>query len=859
MRTSLSLSCCRLSGLVCCFFAISWSLTCCGDDRRPSVVDKTTAKEVAKLLQERHLSRRPLDDEAAKRAFDLYIKALDSAKVYLTQADIDEFAANKSQLDDMLIKGDVKLAFAIFDRFLQRVDERVAMAVKMVDDEIDFTVDEEIVVDPKSLEYPKTEDEADDRWRKRIKYNLLVLKSEKDAEGEPKEVAELRQELHLNAEAAKRAFVLFVKALDSAKVYLTQADIDEFATNKLQIDDMLIKGDVTRVFAIFDLFLQRVDKRVAMALKSVDKDAEGEPKEIAELRQELQLSPLPPDDKAAQRAFVLFVKALDPAKVYLTQADIDEFATNKLQIDDMLIKGDVTRVFAIFDRFLQRVKMAVNKERLKKRFKAFKNRMHQFDNEDIVETFVTAVTMGYDPHTTYFSKSSYENFEIEMGLQLEGIGATLASTDDGLTEIKRIVPGGAADKSGYVKVDDKIVAVGQGSEGEMVDVTDMKLDDVVHLIRGNAGTIVRLNILPGDSNEIKSFTITREKIELKDSEAHGIVFDVGKKADGSPYKIGVIDLPSFYSDMNESNRNSNYKSATRDMKRILGEFKQQKIDAVVLDLSLNGGGSLREAVDISGLFIDRGPIVQVKDSFGQIRALNDTVSGMSWDGPLVVMTSKFSASASEILAGAIQDYKRGIVVGDSATHGKGTVQNLIDLNQEIFQVAEPTDRIYGAFKVTMQQFYRPQGDSTQKRGVLADVVLPSITDHMDVSESDLDYAVDFDKVPTARFSALNLVTNESLEKLRQRSEERRQASEDFVKRQKDIGLYIDQKDKKSLSLSEEKFFARRKELNADKEDEKMMEKQANPGEIKRDFFMEEILSITVDYMEDLASGGVAVK
>ena len=269
--------------------------------------------------------------------------------------------------------------------------------------------------------------------------------------------------------------------------------------------------------------------------------------------------------------------------------------------------------------------------------------------------------------------------------------------------------------------------------------------------------------------------------------------------------------------------------------------------------------SLREAVDTTGLFIDRGPVVQVKDSFGQIRALNDTVSGMAWDGPLVVMTSKFSASASEILAGAIQDYKRGIVVGDSSTHGKGTVQNLIDLNQEIFQVAEPTDRIFGAFKVTMQQFYRPQGDSTQKRGVLADLVMPSITDHMDVSESDLDHAMDFDKVPSARFSPLNLVNNEALEKLRQRSEERRQASEDFVKRQRDIGLYIDQKDKKTLSLSEEKFFARRKELNADKEDEKMMEKQANPGEITRDFFMEEILSITVDYMEALASSGVAAK
>ena len=684
MRTSLSLSCCHLSGIVCGLLAVSWSLTCQADERRPSVVDKSTAKEVAKLLQERHLSRRPLNDEAAQRAFDLYVKALDSAKVYLTQADIDEFATSKLQIDDMFIKGDVTLAFAIFDRFLQRVDERVAMAVKMVDEDIDFNIDEDIVIDPKSLEYPKSEEEAIDRWRKRIKYNLLVLKSEKDAKVEPK-------------------------------------------------------------------------------------------------------------------------------------------------------------------------------ERLKKRFKAFKNRMHQFDNEDIVETFVTAVTMGYDPHTTYFSKSSYENFEIEMGLQLEGIGATLASTDDGLTEIKRVVPGGAADKSGYLKVDDKIVAVGQGMEGELVDVTDMKLDDVVHLIRGNAGTVVRLNILPGDSNQLKSFAITREKIELKDSEAHGIVFDVGKKADGTPYQIGVIDLPSFYSPMNESDRNSNDKSATRDMKRILGEFKQRKIDAVVLDLTLNGGGSLREAVDTTGLFIDRGPVVQVKDSFGQIRALNDTVSGMAWDGPLVVMTSKFSASASEILAGAIQDYKRGIVVGDSSTHGKGTVQNLIDLNQEIFQVAEPTDRIFGAFKVTMQQFYRPQGDSTQKRGVLADVVLPSITDHMDVSESDLDYAMDFDKVPSARFSPLNLVNNDALEKLRQRSEERRQASEDFVKRQKDIGLYIDQKDKKTLSLSEEKFFARRKELNADKEDEKMMEKQANPGEIKRDFFMEEILSITVDYMEALASNGVAAK
>jgi carboxyl-terminal processing protease len=379
------------------------------------------------------------------------------------------------------------------------------------------------------------------------------------------------------------------------------------------------------------------------------------------------------------------------------------------------------------------------------------------------------------------------------------------------------------------------------------------------MIRGQAGTVVRLSILAADSTEVKTLTITREKIELKDSEARGVVFEAGQKSDGTAYKVGVIDLPSFYSDMDETSRGANFKSTTRDLRRILGEFKQQKVDAVVLDLTTNGGGSLREAIDSTGLFIDRGPVVQVKDSYGQVRALNDTASGMVWDGPLVVVCSKFSASASEILAGAVQDYQRGIVIGDSSTHGKGTVQNLIDLNQEIFQVANPTDQIFGALKVTMQQFYRPQGDSTQKRGVLSDIVLPSITDHMDVSESDLDYAMDFDKVPEVRFERLKMVNGDMLERIRQKSTERRQSSEEFAKRNRAIELYIEQREKKTLSLSEEKFFARRQELDADKEDEKAIEAQANPGEIERDFFMDEILNIAVDYIEELNAGGVAVK
>ncbi len=558
------------------------------DDRTIKIVDKIVAKEVAKLIQKRHLSNHPLDEEMSRRAFDLYIKALDGTKLYLMQSDIDEFKPQAPKLGDMLSKGDLEFAFSIFERFLSRVDARVEMADKMIDDLNDFTVDEQMETDPKKLNYCATEDEAVERWRKRLKYQLLILKSEKDAKVEPK-------------------------------------------------------------------------------------------------------------------------------------------------------------------------------ERLKKRFKTFALRMHQFDSEDVLEMFATSITSSYDPHTTYFSSSTYENFLIEMQLRLEGIGATLQAGDDGLTIIKRIVPGGTADKSGEVKVEDKIVSVGQGADGEMVDVTDMKLDDVVHLIRGPAGTVVRLAILPADANEMKTIAITREQIELKDSEAHGKIFDAGAKSDGTKYKVGVIDLPSFYSDMEEGIRSSDAKSATRDMRRILNDFKQQNADVVVLDLRLNGGGSLREAIDTTGLFIDRGPVVQVKDAFGQIYTHNDTVSGMSWDGPLIVLTSKFSARRSEILAGAVQDYHRGLIVGDSSTHGKGTVQNLIDLDQEIFNSEKPPQRMFGALKITMQQFYRPLGDSTQKRGVVSDVVLPSITDHMDVSESDLDYALDFDKVPPARITSMTQV-NDSIVK-----------------------------------------------------------------------------------------------
>lgn len=649
----------------------------------PSMAERQVSLLVTQLMQREHLSRRQLDDSIAQRSFKMFTRALDPMKIYFMKSDIDQFKNYQNDIDNQIQQGKYDIAFAIFKRFLKRVDQRVETAMELVSSEFDYSLDEEIVTDRDLIEYPANEEQARDRWRKRIKYNMLVLDNDKS-------------------------------------------------------------------------------------------DSDKEPSEV-----------------------------------------------------------------------------------LTNRYKSYSRRMHQLDNSDIVEMFITAITTSFDPHTSYMSSETFENFMITMRLQLEGIGATLQSSeDDGYTVIKRIVPGGAADKQGDLKVEDKIVAVGQGvGESEMTDVTGMKLDDVVKQIRGKAGTVVKLAVL-SENSEIRTISITREKIKLEDSAAQGTVFEEGKKADGSPFKVGVIDLPSFYADLeNASRRSSEYKSTTRDVDRILKDFQTKAVDAVVLDLRRNGGGSLREAIDCTGLFINRGPVVQVKGANGRINQYDDERPGMSWNGPLVVLTSKFSASASEILAGAVQDYGRGIVVGDTTSHGKGTVQSLMNLNQIAFETENPPS-IFGALKITMQQFYRPNGDSTQKRGVLADVVLPSITDKMDVGESDLDYPVEFDKIPAANFRRMQLAEAGLLDSLRQSSLDRVNASEEFKKNQEKIDAYLEQKERKSVSLNREKYLARREKFDAEEEEKDTIDEQINhsSSKIDRDYYLNEVLQIAVDYTQALKSG-----
>lgn len=692
-------------GAVVCFMA---SQVLMAVDPSPRVEDMTAVRpldrliirNVSKIMDNQHLSKHKLDDEISQRAFDQFFQSLDPLKLYFYQSDIDAFGAQKKQLDDAALRGDGQFAIEVFKVFLQRVDERVAMAHEEIDREHDFTVDEKMAADRDVLEYPKSADEARDRIRKQIKYSMLLLKSEKLAEESEKSDSKTE-------------------------------------TNGRKKNDE--------------------DPRV----------------------------------------------------------------------------------------------------RLHRRYDSIQKRQHQTDADEVLETFVTAITSSFDPHTTYMAPKTLTNFDIVMSLKLEGIGAQL-TLEDGFTTITNVVPGGAAAKDGRLKSGDRIVSVGQGADGDMVDVMDLKLDDVVSKIRGNAGTIVRLGVQPAGGGETVIYNITRAKINLEDSAARSEVVEHGKKADGTPYRVGYIDLPSFYLDMKGArDKSDSYRSSTRDVRNILLGFRDANVDAVVLDLSRNGGGSLTEAISLTGLFIDLGPVVQVKDPSGEVQVYQDEESGTAWKGPLVVMTSKESASASEIFAGAIQDYERGIIVGDPSTHGKGTVQSLVDIGQLLTN--RPNSM--GALKITIQQFYLPDGKSTQREGVMSDIVLPAITAAMDIAEADLDYALPSDEVRRAGHQDYKMVDNTLLSQLRAKSSQRVKESEGFNKLLKRIELYRAQKEDKYVSLNEKAFMERRKELDAEKEEEKAILDAQQPKKdvFKKDYYTEEVLSITSDYVEAVNTLGLAAR
>ena len=666
----------------------------------PKENDQQVAELVSLYMQQAHMSRHALDDQMAERWLSNFLKSLDPMKVYFNQADVDEFRRDEKKLPKWVQDGDIRYAYTVYNRFLQRVAGRVKLAEELLDAQHDFTVAEEMPRLSEAAHYAKDDADARDIWRKRIKYDLLV------------------------------------------ETY------------------------------------EHLDKKYQDG-----KDAE-----------------------ALQKRTEAYEKA---------------------------------------------------RAKLHRRYTSFGKRMAQTDSDELLEMFLTAMTTAYDPHSTYMSPSSLENFQISMSLELEGIGAALRY-EDGFTIVSDIVPGGAADKDSRLKREDRIVGVGQGKDGEIVDTVEMKLSDVVKMIRGPGGSIVRLLVELSGKKERVIYDITRAKIELKGSEARSIIIDAGQKPNGKPYKVGVINLPSFYMDMSAAqNGKDDYKSSTRDVKKILDDpkdgFKAQNVDVVILDLRSNGGGSLPEAISLTGLFIDKGPVVQVKDFKNDVESLDDEEAGTAWDGPLVVLTSRFSASASEILAGAIQDYHRGLVIGDPATHGKGTVQSLLDLGRRIPKRFwnGPNAPALGALKLTMQQFYRPNGDSTQNRGVLADISLPSLVSHMDVGEEHLDYAMKFDHVPAAKYSAMSMVNDSILQTLKGLSSSRMEKNEDFLKVKDNIQKYEDRKGRKMVSIQESAYVAERKALEAQEKESKDAEEVSiyDRPVVERNFYFNEAMDITLDYVQ----------
>ncbi|MDG2360574.1 MAG: carboxy terminal-processing peptidase [Planctomycetaceae bacterium] len=642
---------------------------------RPTAEDATTARLVCSMINRYHINHGEIDDSVSPRLLDRFIEMLDPQKVYFLKQDIDEFSRLRTQLDDLVKQGDVSFAYDVFDIYRRRFDSRIDHAHKLIDMEHDFTLDEELDTDFEAREWASTDAELNERWRQRVKFEVLNRTLDKD-----EDITEVRDRLH---------------------------------------------------------------KRQNTLLRSI----------------------------------------------------------------------------------------------------------HDTESSEVLEMFLSSLTHCFDPHSSYMSPQTLEEFRISMQLSLDGIGAALRS-EEGNTFIASIVKGGAANKDGRLEVGDQITAVAQET-GDFVDIVEMKLSKVVRLIRGKRGSKVRLQVTKADTNESVVYEMIRQKIELSESAVKGEIIETADRL-GRKAKIGVINIPSFYRDFNGAEKGlDDFKSTARDLQNVLVDFRRQGgVEGIVIDLRYNGGGALSEAIEVTGLFIDQGPVVQVKEPGSKVKTYSDDIEG-AFNEPLIVVCNRMSASASEIFAGAIKDYGRGIVIGDMTTHGKGTVQNVMPVSSQLFSsFFKPQDR--GALKLTINQFYRVNGDSTQNLGVKSDIVLPSLLDHMDIGESSLDNALAFDQIAESEYTSLAYVNADVTSRLKKKSAKRIAMNDEFKKIKKDIADYIERKKRKSIPLNAEKLRTERakdeKKDDDDDDDDDDTDDEDGPV-LPVTAYNDEVLNIAVDYVE----------
>ncbi|EGV49915.1 peptidase S41A, C-terminal protease [endosymbiont of Riftia pachyptila (vent Ph05)] len=515
----------------------------------------------------------------------------------------------------------------------------------------------------------------------------------------------------LNDEMSSKILDRYLDSLDPNRSFFLASDINHFSTYEKKLDNYLLNARLEPAFLIFRSYRKRVSDAVAYAIDLLDKGFDFERDEEYRFDR--------------------------------SEASWAQTRTEWREIWRQRVKNDVLNL-----RMTGKPEEKI-KQTLRERYQGLERRISQFDADDVFQTFINSYTLSIEPHTSYMSPSTSENFDISMRLSLEGIGAVLRS-DNEYTVIQKTVLGGPAKLSGQLKAGDRILGVGQGVDGELQDIVGWRLQDVVEQIRGPKGSVVRLRILPkGESSDGKSklVTLVRNKIKLEDQAAKSSIIE---KLDGmKDLRIGVIEIPTFYRDFAaESRGEKDFRSTTRDVRRLLAELKQQQVDGVVIDLRQNGGGSLSEATELTGVFIDTGPVVQIRDAFGKVEVERDPDSDIAYRGPLAVLVDRNSASASEIFAGAIQDYQRGIVVGEP-TFGKGTVQTLVELTR--FVPGDDTD--LGRLRLTMAQFFRINGSSTQHRGVVPDILYPTAQYSSEHGERSLDNALPWASIKAAQYAS----------------------------------------------------------------------------------------------------------
>jgi carboxyl-terminal processing protease len=573
---------------------------------------------------------------------------------------------------------------------------------------------------------------------------------------------------------SERVLKNYLQMLDYMHLYFTQDDVNEFMSRFAPaLASQIPGGDLSAPREIFTRFRQRVEDRVAKNKALAEAPHDFKSNRSVEL--DRKKAPWPSSLEEADRLWD------DRIEAELLQEGLNEHPLNP-----------PAKVVA-------------------KRYNQFLKSVNEQTDEEVIKTFLVALAQSYDPHSEYMSPSDMENFNIQMRLSLVGIGAVLR-TDDGYAKIVEVVPGGPADKDGRLKPNDRIAAVAQG-KGPFEDVVDMKLEKVVERIRGAKGSQVRLQVIPAnatDPSKRNVIEITREEVKLKESEAKGEVIDY-KEPNGKVQKFGWLTVPSFYAEMDRHGE-ADAKSTTKDVRSILDRMKKEGIEGLVIDLRRDGGGSLEEAINLTGLFVGAGPVVQAKDATGRVSVARDDEKQPFYTGPVIVLVNRLSASASEIFAAALQDYGRAVIAGDERSFGKGTVQTLLDVGK-FMPLFHDQGAKAGSLKLTIQKFYRVSGGSTQHRGVLSDIILPSTTDTPEIGESSLPNPLAYDEVdpqPVRHFT----FTSPLIEELKQRSSERVAKDAEFAYINEDMKRFREKISLNRLSLNERE---RRDEMAKEKQ------------------------------------------